>query len=110
MDAALVVEPDSEAPAPLDGKWTVATGGVNCSLMLVVEEGDLSGYTTGCSTTPETRPIAIGLASGGSFMFQTERAGGGWIWSGRYDPKQKALLGRREHVITGQLESFVARR
>ena len=109
-DAALILEPASELPAPLDGQWQVATAGRTCSLTLVIDEGDLSGHTTGCSDVADTRPIAIGLASGGSFLFQTGRAGAGWIWSGRYDPAQKILQGRREHVITGELESFVARR
>lgn len=109
-DAALILEPASEVPAPLEGQWQVATAGRTCSLTLVIDEGDLSGYTRGCSDVTDTRPIAIGLASGGSFLFQTGRAGAGWIWSGRYDPAQKVLQGRREHVITGELESFVARR
>jgi hypothetical protein len=90
--------------------WKVATAGRDCSLTLAIEENEVSGQTAGCSYATEVRPIAIGLVSGSTFLFQTGRGSEGWIWSGRYDRERDALEGRREHVITGKLESFVARR
>jgi hypothetical protein len=106
----LILEADNDLPAPLAGAWKVATGERNCSLSLSIDKNDISGHTAGCSEAAEPRPIAIGLVSGSSFLFQTGRGGEGWIWSGRYNAKDHTLEGRREHVITGKLESFVARR
>lgn len=107
---ALILQPESETPVPIQGRWKVAAGEHNCTLTLVVEHGDLSGETSGCAGAGQVRPIAIGVVSGGSFLFQTGRGGGDWIWSGRYDADSAVLQGRREHVLTGELESFVARR
>ena len=110
VEHTLILETDDERPAPLAGAWKVAAGDRNCSLTLVVDAGELTGHSMGCSEATGPRPIAIGLVSGSSFLFQTGRGGDGWIWSGRYNETENTLEGRREHVITGKLESFAARR
>ncbi|MEZ5364871.1 MAG: hypothetical protein R2748_21680 [Bryobacterales bacterium] len=92
------------------GSWNVDSGERNCTLTLVVDQGELSGETSGCAGAGQVRPIAIGVVSGGSFLFQTGRGDADWIWSGRFDADRAVLEGRREHVLTGELESFVARR
>jgi hypothetical protein len=109
-DPTLILDADNERPAPLSGDWRVATGERTCNLLLVIENNELDGQSTGCSDAAGPRPIAIGLVSGSSFLFQTGRGSEGWIWSGRYNSANNTLEGRREHVITGKLESFVARR
>lgn len=106
----LVLDPDNDRPAPLAGTWNVATGNRNCTLELRVEDAGVTGHALGCSADEIRLPIAIGIVSGSSFLFQTGHAGEGSIWSGRYDSETQTLQGRRENVVTGKLESFVARR